>query len=100
VTAPYLKLAEAPTLTIRSPDCNECAVEVTSDGDGWMCLVCGTQWDYDDGEDTPGTLYEEWSGESLEGVPLPPDVAWRVALMPNASERQAKAEELVKKELS
>lgn len=73
----YIKLDKAPTLSIRHPDCDACAVEVESDGDGWQCPVCGTSWPYDVHEDTPGTLYEEWSGETLEGETVPADDAWR-----------------------
>lgn len=71
----YIKLTEAPTLTIRMPDCDACSVEVESDGDGWLCPVCGTSWPYDGSEDEPGTLYEEWSGEDLEGPAVPNDDA-------------------------
>lgn len=73
----YIKLAEAPTLTIRHPDCDACHVEVESDGDGWLCPVCGTSWDYNASEDQKGTLYEEWSGEELFSQLVPNDDAWQ-----------------------
>ena len=63
----YVKLAEAPTLTIRNPECDACCIEVDGDGDGFVCPCCGTSWSYQDGEHTPGTLYEDWSGEDLPG---------------------------------
>ena len=73
----YIKLAEAPTLSISNPSCGACCVEVESDGDGYTCPCCGTEWSYDAGEDRPGTLYEEWAGEDLDGDTVPNDEAWR-----------------------
>lgn len=73
----YIKLTEAPTLSIRHPDCDACTVEVESDGDGWICPCCGTTWSYNGGEDEPGTLYEEWSGEPADGPAVAADDAWR-----------------------
>jgi hypothetical protein len=63
----YIKLATAPVLSLNDPDCGTCYVSVESDGDGWTCPVCGTSWPYSAGDGDDGTLYEEWSGEELEG---------------------------------
>jgi hypothetical protein len=73
----YIKLAEAPTLSIRMPDCGACLIEIESDGDGYQCPCCGTSWNYDAGEDTKGELYEDWSGEPAEGPVVDNDEAYR-----------------------
>lgn len=62
----YIKLAEAPGLSLNDPDCGTCGVSVDSDSDGYTCPVCGTSWSYNDGDGDTGTLYEDWSGEDLE----------------------------------
>lgn len=66
----YVKLTEAPTLIFNEPSCGTCSEDVESDGDGWVCPSCGTSWSYDD-YDQQGTLYEEWSGETLDGDSVP-----------------------------
>lgn len=66
----YVKLSEAPALIFNEPSCGVCHLDVESDGDGWVCPSCGTSWGYDDYEQ-PGTLYEEWAGESIDGEPVP-----------------------------
>lgn len=75
----YLALDTAPCLSIRYPDCDACCVEVESDGDGFVCPSCGTYWGYEDGEDVPGTLVGEWSGEKPEGPKVSNNNAWLVA---------------------
>lgn len=59
----YLKLDHTPVLIHQVPMCGTCRmrVQVTEDWD-WMCPGCGTFWDV-----TEGTLYEVWSGETLQG---------------------------------
>lgn len=85
----YIKLAKAPTLTIRMPDCGACGIEVDSDGDGWICRCCGTTWSYEAGEDTKGTLYEDWAGEPAEGPEVDNDEAWRNGMKHQADELAA-----------
>lgn len=74
----YIKLAEAPRWVIQYPLCSACNVELDTDGDGWTCNVCGTSWDMNAGDGDEGALYEDWSGETLDG--------------PVLSEKQAAAE--------
>lgn len=76
----YMKLAEKPGLDHPGyPNCGACGVEVDHDGDGWLCPSCGTAWPSDNVEAPPedATLFEEWSGEELEGVEVPVHEAWR-----------------------
>lgn len=87
----YVKLADAPPLVLNNPDCGMCATEVESDGDGWLCPSCGTTWDYASSDGDTGTLYEEWSGETLGGEPVPADADWT-----NSPQLKAKADELRK----
>jgi hypothetical protein len=71
----YIKLAEAPSLSLNDPDCGTCYVSVESTGDGWLCPVCGTSWSYNEGDGDGGQLYEDWSGETLEGDVVSEDEA-------------------------
>ena len=92
--ADYTKLKEASTLVIQYPLCNACWQEVSHDGDSWICPHCGTTWDSDAGEDEPGTLYEEWSGETLSGDPVSDDQALRIAARNAREQRDARLREL------
>ena len=69
MSGPLVKYETGPTLSFSYPTCNGCAEEVTHNGDGYECERCGTYWDTDAGEDTPGELYEDWAGEDNEGEP-------------------------------
>lgn len=84
MSAPIVRYETAPTLTMRYPDCDACAVEVDHDGDGWVCPRCGTAWETSADEDTPGTLYEDWAGEPNTGVLRTHENGWeRVPEEPN-----------------
>lgn len=65
----YIRLAEAPQYSYSYPTCSACSVDLTHDGDEWMCPVCGSTWPSDATDGDTGTLYEEWSGESLGDAP-------------------------------
>lgn len=67
---PIVRYDRPPTLAFRFPVCDGCDADVEHDGDGWVCPDCGTYWDTDSSEDTPGTSYAEWSGEDVSGLPL------------------------------
>lgn len=78
----YVKLSETPALNHPgSPSCDACWVDTEHDGDNWVCPSCGTAWPgdilEDDGE--KGSLFEEWSGETLTGLTCPNDDAYRVS---------------------
>ena len=75
---PIVKLEAAPTLSFARPKCGACAVCVVSDSDDYRCLTCGTTWPLDSGEGEPGTLYEDWSGETLDLPVTDRDEVWRV----------------------
>jgi hypothetical protein len=75
----YLRLTEAPRLMFQDPLCDACSIEVESTGDGWECPTCGTAWDYNDGDDAVGTLYEEWSGEPAEGPESTNEAAYLIS---------------------
>lgn len=75
--SPQVSYKTAPTLTINLPTCNGCAEEVEADADGLECPRCGTTWDHDAGEDTPGELYQDWAGEPNEGEPRTHDDGWK-----------------------
>jgi hypothetical protein len=60
----------APILSLQYPVCDSCSLDVESSGDGWECPQCGTSWDYGDGDGDKGILYAEWSGESVDDLPL------------------------------
>ena len=72
----YIKLDHTPVLVLNYSDCSSCLVSVESDGDGWICPSCGTGWAYGDEDGDEGTLYEEWSGEDLEGPTYSEDDLW------------------------
>lgn len=63
----YIKLVTAPRLSYNYPDCGTCRVPVDYDGDQLVCPVCGTCWETSAGDKEEGSLYEEWSGEALDG---------------------------------
>lgn len=65
----YIKLTEAPMWVIQYPQCGACMVDLYTDGDGWLCEVCGTTWDMRANDGDPGTLFENWSGEVLDVEP-------------------------------
>lgn len=72
--APFLKLEEPPALLPPGhPICAACLVETHQDDIGWVCPSCGTVWPGDKVEASPeqADLYEEWSGEKLEGPTIP-----------------------------
>ena len=87
MTDPIVKFAVAPTLSLNVPDCSACIVPVESTGDGYECPTCGTAWDYDASEDTPGDLYESWSGEVLDIEVSEPDDAWKTTISANRERR-------------
>jgi predicted RNA-binding Zn-ribbon protein involved in translation (DUF1610 family) len=85
---PRVRYAEPPVLDYMAPHCGNCGIEVGSDGDGWTCPTCGTSWDWDDYEQ-PGTPYEEWSGESVDDLPITePGDGFRVAGLPYENEQR------------
>lgn len=63
----FVKLAEAPRWVIQYPTCSACCVELETDGDGWDCPNCGTQWDMDASDGDAGTLYADYWGEEPTG---------------------------------
>lgn len=65
----YIKLEKPPEFTIQYPQCGTCLVDLFTDSDDWQCPVCGTSWPMNAGDGEPGTLYEDWSGETLD-VPV------------------------------
>lgn len=75
-SAPYLRLAQAPTFQWNAPNCGACYRDLTNDWDGWVCPKCGTHWPIDAQEDTRGTLYEDWAGETLPGPTIPNEEAF------------------------
>ena len=87
MTADYLKLSEAPTLIFATPYCSACTMDYEDTGDEWLCPTCGTTWDFED-FDQQGTLYEEWSGETLPGKPVDNLDAWRIAAAKRAGRQR------------
>lgn len=78
----YLKLTEKPGLSSPgNPTCQACLVEVDYGDETWVCPSCGTEWPGDRMESSPeeATLYEEWSGDTLEGPECPSDIAYLVS---------------------
>lgn len=73
----YIRLAAAPEWCIQYPTCSACCVELDTDGDGWTCPVCGTQWDMYAGDGDTGTLYADWAGEEPTGPVVTEDEARR-----------------------
>lgn len=87
----YIRLAEKPGLEHPGyPLCGACAVEVDYDGDSWVCPSCGTSWDAENLEADPedATMYDEWSGEELDGPIIPNEKAWRIGNL-RGTERDA-----------
>ena len=72
----YIKLAEAPTWVVQYPQCSACEVDLILD-DGWLCPVCGSCWPGEANDGDQGELFESWSGETIDGDPVPNDDAWR-----------------------
>lgn len=66
----YIKLKRAPEWVLQFPQCSACMVDLETDGDGWICPVCGTSWSTDANDGDVGELYESWSGEKLDGPAL------------------------------
>lgn len=85
----YIKLEQAPQLVLQSPTCSACGVDVESEDGGWLCPVCGTTWSYNDSDGDDGSLYEEWSGETLESEPASSSAALDAGI---AHERAKRAE--------
>ncbi|WQY99780.1 hypothetical protein [Microbacterium phage MO526] len=78
----YIRLVEAPAIVLRYPECGACGVDLGHDGDDWVCPVCGTSWPTDAGDGDTGSLYEEWSGESLDDAPaLDSDAAFNAGIV-------------------
>ena len=94
---PIVKFAEAPLLTRTDPTCAACAVDVESDGDGYVCPTCGTSWPYDADEDEHGTLYEEWSGEDLDIAVTDPDSAWQTTIAIDRERRETRLNAILKR---
>jgi hypothetical protein len=93
MTTPIIKLQAPATLSINYPDCSVCNVAVESDGDGYICPTCGTYWSYDDGDGDTGTLYEDWSGETLDLPFSDADDAWMTTINANSKRLAAEREE-------
>jgi hypothetical protein len=85
----YIKLTAPPVWVVKYPECGSCSVELDTDGDGWLCTICGSSWpmNADDGE--VGMLYEDWSGETLDGEPLSEDEAFKVGMRVERERREA-----------
>ena len=73
----YIRLSKPPQWCIQYPTCSACTVDLDTDGDGWVCPVCGTLWSQDAGDGDEGSLYTEWAGEEADGPIVPEDDAWR-----------------------
>jgi hypothetical protein len=67
MSAPRVRLAEAPHYVLHYPTCSACLVDLEHDGDSFQCPKCGTSWDSNAGDGDEGTLYPEWSGEDFDG---------------------------------
>lgn len=85
----YIKLAEAPVWVIQYPQCSACMVDLFTDGDGWTCPVCGTQWDMNANDGDKGELYESWSGETLEDDPVSESDAMKAGIEYEQAQRRA-----------
>lgn len=73
----YIRLPEPPQLCMRYPTCSACAVVLETDGDGWTCPICGTQWEMSAGDGDTGELYPDWAGEEADGPEVKTEDAWR-----------------------
>ena len=83
----YIKLAEAPALVVQYPTCGACGVDLECE-DGWTCPVCGTYWPSDASDGDTGSLYEEWSGETLDSPAVDDDEASRAGMRHEREQRQ------------
>ena len=63
----YIRLTDPPKLCIQYPTCSACSVDLTTDGHGWTCPVCGTRWAMDAGDGDKGDLYSDWFGVPATG---------------------------------
>lgn len=63
----FVKLEEAPRWVLQYPTCSACLIELETDGDGWECPNCGTQWEMGANDDDQGTLYADYWGEDPTG---------------------------------
>lgn len=82
----YVRLAEAPAWSVSYPTCSVCCVDLQYE-DGWLCPVCGTSWPGNASDGDTGTLYEDWSGETLEGETITEDEAQNVGIAYEQAER-------------
>ena len=73
----YIRLSEAPKWCIQYPTCSACDVDLSTDGDGWLCEVCGTSWDMNANDGDEGTLYADWAGKEPQGPSVAEGDAWR-----------------------
>lgn len=71
----YTRLAKAPMWCVQYPTCSACCIDLETDGDGWTCPGCGTQWDMDASDGDRGELYADWAGEESTGPILTPGQA-------------------------
>jgi hypothetical protein len=88
MSEPRVRYAEAPYLIHVNPECGNCGISVESDGDGWECPACLTTWDWND-YDERGTQYADWSGESVDDLPITDeDDGFKVAGLPYENEQR------------
>jgi hypothetical protein len=87
--ADYIKLTEPPAFVIRYPQCSACMVDLHTDSDDWTCPVCGTSWSMSANDGDEGTLYESWSGETLDGEALTHSQAMSAGIKHELEEREA-----------
>ena len=66
----YIKLKRAPMILWTDPDRGTCFETLEMEDGDWICPLCGTCWGPEQYGGGQGLLYEEWSGEVLEGEPL------------------------------
>lgn len=66
----HLKLDKPPMFVMHYPTCSTCGVDLDTEGDGWTCSSCGTNWDMTAGDGDEGELYAYWSGEEIDGPAL------------------------------
>ena len=92
LTTDHMRLPTPPSLHVPWPQCGACHLDVRSEDDLWVCEGCGTSWPIPEAEDgTVGTLFEDWSGESLGDRPaIRTDRAWQYSHLP-PGEREARA---------
>lgn len=83
----YIRLAEAPVLVIRAPECGTCGVETEVDVDSLTCPTCGTHWAHSDGDGDKGTMPE---ADETEGPALSEDEAFYEAQRRDRAARDAR----------